>query len=58
MYNILGKDISIKIIDSIPLKIRLRPEEYKEHLIWERERLRLLEDPEAYLKSLNSGKQG
>lgn len=56
MNNILGKEIRLKITNSIPLKIR-RPDEYKKHLIWEQERQRLLEDPEAYLESLNSGKQ-
>jgi len=56
MNNILGKEIRLKIIDSIPLKIR-RPDEYNKNLIWEQERQRLLEDPEAYLESLNSGKQ-
>lgn len=57
MNNILGEKITSKITDNIPLKFRLRPDEYNGHLIWEQERQRLLEDPESYLESLNSGKQ-
>lgn len=56
MNNILGRETRLKITDSIPLNIR-RPDEYNKHLIWEQERQRLLEDPEAYLEYLNSGKQ-
>ncbi len=56
MNNILGKETSLKIIDCIPLKFR-QPDEYKKQLIWEQQRERLLDNPEAYLEYLNSCKQ-